>query len=216
MGPNGNGAGPRFHDVITTEAALRAVIGEAGDLVWNKVIAQVDDHCRQFIAKSPFLLIASSDSSGILDVSPKGDPAGFVKVLDDHTLVIPDRLGNRRVDTFRNVLQNPNVGLIFLVPSRRDTLRISGKARIVRDASLLATMAIKGRAPDLALVLHVERALFHCAKSVIRSSLWDPAGWPDATGVSSPAESLLAHARPEGSVADMQKLIDDDIRERLY
>lgn len=216
MGMNGNGPGPHFRDLITTETALREVIGEASELVWDKVIAHVDDHCRQFIAKSPFLLIASSDSSGVLDVSPKGDPAGFVQVLDDHTLAIPDRLGNRRVDTLRNVLQNPNVGLIFLVPGRRDTLRISGKAQIVRDASLLATMAVKGRAPDLALVLHVERTLFHCAKSVIRSSLWDPAGWPDVTGVSSPAESLLAHARPEATVADMQKLIDDDIRERLY
>ncbi len=216
MGPNGNGAGRQFRDVITTEAALRAIIGEASDLVWNKVISHVDAHCRQFIAKSPFLLIASCDSSGVLDVSPKGDPAGFVQVLDDHMLAIPNRLGNRRVDTLRNVLQNPNVGLIFLVPGRRDTLRISGKARIVRDESLLATMTIKGRGPDLALVLHVERALFHCAKSVIRSSLWDPAGWPDATGVSSAAEALLAHARPDATVADMQKLIDDDIRERLY
>jgi PPOX class probable FMN-dependent enzyme len=202
--------------VISTEAELRAVIGQPSELVMNKVVSRLDDHCRQFIAKSPFVLVATCSSSGLLDVSPKGDPAGFVKVLDDRTLAIPDRLGNRRVDTFRNVLENPSIGLIFLIPGRRDTLRVSGKGLIVRDAALRETMAVKGRAPDLALVLDVERALFHCAKCMIRSSLWDPAGWPEVSDVSSPAESLLAHARPAGTVTDMQKLIDDDIRERLY
>lgn len=213
---NGNGVGRRFREVITTEAELRKIIGEPSELVLNKVVASLDGHCRQFIAKSPFVLVATVDAEGLVDVSPKGDPAGFVRVLDDNTLAIPDRLGNRRVDTFRNLLQNPNAGLIFLVPGRRDTLRVSGKAEIVRDGELRATMAVKGRAPELALVLHVERALFHCAKCTIRSSLWDPAGWPDASDVSSPAESLLAHARPQASIADMQKLIDEDIRERLY
>ena len=216
MGLNGNGVVSRFRDVITTPAGLRAVIGEPSELVMSKVVASLDEHCRQFIACSPFVLVATAGASGTLDISPKGDPAGFVKVLDDKTLAVPDRLGNRRVDTFRNVLENPNVALIFLVPGRRDTLRVSGKAEIVRDAELRGTMAVKDRAPELALVLHVERALFHCAKCMIRSSLWDPAGWPDASGISSPAESLLAHARPKASVADMQRLIDDDIRERLY
>lgn len=213
-----NGSAPRgrFADVISTEAELRNVIGEPSKLVLDKVVTRLDEHCRQFIGRSPFVLVATCGQSGLLDISPKGDPAGFAQVLDDSTLALPDRLGNRRVDTFRNILENPNVGLIFLVPGRRDTLRVSGKAEIVRDADLRAGMAVKGRVPELALVLHVERVLFHCAKSTIRSSLWEPAGWPDASAVSSPAESLLAHARPEGTVADMQKLIDDDIRERLY
>lgn len=213
---HGDGARPRFREVIRTEAQLRAVIGEASELVLHKVISRLDEHCRQFIAKAQFLVIATAGNSGLLDVSPKGDPAGFVQVLDEKTLAVPNRLGNRRVDTFRNVLENPNVGLIFLVPGRRDTLRVSGKAEIVRDAALRETMAVKGRAPDLALLVHVERALFHCAKCMIRSSLWEPAGWPDASDVSSPAESLPAHARPQGTAADMQKLIDDDIRDRLY
>jgi PPOX class probable FMN-dependent enzyme len=216
MRANGNGAGRRFREVITSEAELREIIGEPSALVMNKVVPQLDEHCRQFIAKSPFVLVATVDAQGLVDVSPKGDPAGFVRVLDEQTVAIPDRLGNRRVDTFRNLLQNPNAGLIFLIPGRRDTLRVSGKAEVVRDAELRETMAVKGRLPELALVLHVERALFHCAKCTIRSRLWDPAGWPDASDVSSPAASLFAHARPDATVADMQKLIDDDIRERLY
>ena len=216
MGLNESAPRRRFADVISTEASLRQVIGEPSKLVLDKVVTRLDEHCRQFIGKSPFVLVATSGQSGLLDISPKGDPAGFATVLDDRTLALPDRPGNRRVDTFRNILENPNVGLIFLVPGRRDTLRVSGEAEIVRDADLRAGMAVKGRVPELALVLHVERVLFHCAKATIRSSLWEPAGWPDASAVSSPAESLLAHARPQGTVADMQKLIEDDIRERLY
>ena len=216
MGLNGNGTQRQFQDVISTEAELRDVIGAPSDLVLNKVVSSLDEHCRQFIGKSPFVLVATYGQSGLVDISPKGDPAGFVKVLDDHTLALPDRPGNRRVDTFRNILENPDAGLIFLVPRRRDTLRVSGKAQVVRDHDLRASMATNGRLPELALVLHVERVLFHCAKCTIRSSLWEPAGWPDASGISSSAESLLAHARPNGTVVDMQKLIDDDIRERLY
>ena len=207
---------PRFRDVIRTEAALREVVGEASQIVWDKEIARVDEHCRRFIARSPFVLIATRGASGLVDISPKGDPAGFVRVLDEVTVAIPDRLGNRRMDTYRNVIGNPDVGLIFLIPGVRDTLRVSGKGEIVRDADLRATMAVKGRAPDLVLVVHVERTFFHCTKCMVRSSLWDPSGWPDTAGLSSSAEALFAHAQPDATVQDMQTLIEDDIKERLY
>jgi PPOX class probable FMN-dependent enzyme len=118
------------------------------------------------------MLIASADSNGNTDVSPKGDPIGFVKILDDKTLAIPDRLGNKRADTIENILTNPNVGLIFLIPGKTETLRVSGKAQVVRDKALLNSMAVKGKSPDFAIIVTVEEAFFHCSKCMIRSKLW--------------------------------------------
>jgi PPOX class probable FMN-dependent enzyme len=152
----------------------------------------------------------------MLDVSPKGDPAGFVKVIDDRTLAIPDRLGNRRLDTFRNVLGNPNVGLIFLIPGITYTLRISGKAIIVRDLELREAMAIKGKRPDHVLVVEVERVLSHCPKCMIRSGLWEPEAWPDTNDVPTFAETLIAHAKLAETVDVIQAIIDRNNRERLY
>ena len=126
-----------FTDVVSTEAGLREVIGPPVPRSVQKEITRLDVHCRTLIAASPFVLIASSDASGRMDVSPKGDPPGFVQVLDDETLAIPDRPGNRRADTFTNILQNPGVGLLFLIPGKLETLRVNGRARIVRDAALL-------------------------------------------------------------------------------
>jgi PPOX class probable FMN-dependent enzyme len=209
-------AAERFDGVITSEAELRAVVGEPAQRVRDKVIQHLDQHCREFIARSPFLLISSADGTGNLDVSPKGDPAGFVQVLDDHTLAIPDRPGNRRVDTFRNLLQNPKVGLIFLIPGKRETLRVSGTATLVRDAGLRQQMAVGGRVPELALVVSVERALFHCAKCMIRSGLWQPDAWPDTSTMASPAEILVAHARLAETVDEIEVVIEHSARELLY
>lgn len=206
----------RFEDVVTSEAELRAVIGEPSHRARSKVVPRLDEHCRAFIERSPFLVIASHDALGNLDVSPKGDPPGFVQVLDDHTLVIPDRLGNRRLDTFRNLLDNPKVGLIFLIPGKRETLRVSGTAAIVRDAGLRERMAIDGRPPDLALVVRVERALFHCSKCMIRSQLWQPDAWPDISDLASLAEVIVAHARLADTVDEVHSIIERDTRERLY
>jgi uncharacterized protein len=161
-----------FERNITTLAELREVIGEPSSLVADKEIGVLDQHCRDFIGRSPFLLVASTDGQGRVDISPKGDPAGFVQVLDDTTLAIPERLGNHRADTFCNVLQYPYVGLIFLIPGTKNTLRVRGRARLVQDQALLDSMAEKGRSPALALVLDVEGAMFHCAKCIIRSKLW--------------------------------------------
>jgi len=168
---------PAILEVLSTEAAVENVIGKPSPKVLAKVVNHLDDICRSFIARSPFVVVASSDSAGNLDVSPKGDPPGFVCVLDDRTIAIPERLGNRRADTFRNVLQNPNVGLIFIVPDKGETLRISGSARIVRDAWLLERMKVADRVPELALVVTVEEAFVHCTKCMVRSQIWKPETW---------------------------------------
>lgn len=118
------------------------------------------------------------DARGQMDISPKGDPPGFVQVLDESTLAIPERPGNRRADTFTNVLENPMVGLIFFVPGKNETLRISGHAKIVRDRELRESMALRDKTPDFALAVEVQEVSFHCSKGIIRSSLWSPQGWP--------------------------------------
>lgn len=206
----------RFDDVITSEDDLRLVVGHAPQRAIDKVVRVIDEHSRSFIAHAPFVFVASAGTGGMLDVSPKGDPAGFVKVLDEKTLAIPDRLGNRRLDTYRNILQNPNVGLIFVIPGVTYTLRISGKAIIVRDIELRETMAIKGKQPDHVLVVAVEHVLSHCPKCMIRSGLWEPGAWPDTSDLPSFAETLIAHAKLAETVEEMQAVIDQGNRERLY
>ena len=206
----------RFRDVVTSEVAVRAVSGEAHQRALDKVVRVIDDHSRRFIAAAPFMFIASTNADGTADVSPKGDPAGFVKVLDERTLAIPDRLGNGRFDTIRNILVNPGIGLIFLVPGVTYTLRISGEAIIVRDADLLANLAVNGKTPDHALVVAVSRVLSHCPKCMIRSGLWRPDAWPDTAKVPSFAETLIEHARLAESVDAVEAAIETGNRERLY
>ena len=207
---------PRFTDIISSETELEAVLGRPNPGVLAKVVTALDGYCRAFIARSPFVLVGSADAAGNIDMSPKGDAPGFVQVLDDITLAIPDRPGNRRADTFRNVLQNPKVGLIFLVPGKRETLRVGGDARIERDSALRTSMAVDGRMPDLALVVSVREAFIHCAKCMIRSRLWKPEGWPESADLPSLAEFAIAHAGITATVAEVQAVIDADERTRLY
>ena len=161
-----------FTDIVTTTTDLREIVGQPRFWLQPKVMDHLDRRCRNFIAMSPFIIIASVNASGQVDVSPKGDPPGFVRVLDDRTLAIPDRQGNRRCDTFHNIVDNPNVGMIFLVPGRGETLRIAGRARLVRDLAIRQAMSLDGKVPDLATVVAVERAYFHCPKCMARSKLW--------------------------------------------
>ena len=205
-----------FTDVITSEAQLREILGAPSALAANKAITTLDEHCRAIIASSPFLLIASSDAHGNVDVSPKGDPAGFVQVLDDKTLVIPDRPGNRRADTFRNILQNPKVGLIFFVPGKQETFRVSGRAMIVRDLWLRERMVVKGKTPELAIVVNIDEAFLHCAKCVIRSGIWDPEKWPEIESLASLARVAIDHGKLADSEEHVQSLIDESYRDRLY
>ena len=184
-----------FTDTIESIDQIRGILGEPSEAVLSKVIDSIDDVCRGIIQKSPFMLLASSARNGQVTISPKGDPAGFVHVLDDKRLAIPDRLGNRRADTFQNILENPQVGLIFLIPGKAETLRVSGEARIVRDSALRESMAVNGRVPHLALVVYVEQLFMHCAKCVRRSKLWQPEEWPDHSDTASIAEAMIKHAK---------------------
>jgi PPOX class probable FMN-dependent enzyme len=206
----------RFEEVISTHDRLRELINPPSGLVRNKAIGRIDDICRRFIAASPFVMIATRGADGRLDVSPKGDPAGFVAVLDDRTLAIPDRLGNNRLDTLENVLVHSEVGLIFVIPGHNDTLRVSGKARIVRDGPLQHRLAVNGKTPALILVVTVEEAFMHCSKCMVRSRLWRGEEWPDRSSVATLAEAMIAHAAPRETIGEMQAIIDDDRENRLY
>ena len=208
--------GGQFNDVIATEAQLRAVLGHPGQRALDKQIDTLDEHCRGFIAASPFVLIGTGDAASNMDVSPKGDLAGFVRVLDDKTLAIPDRPSNRRADTLRNVIQNPHIGLLFLVPGQEQTLRVNGTAIIARDRWLREKMAVAGKLPELAFVVSVREVFFHCAKCMVRSKLWDNAQWPSAEGVPTLAEALIAHANLDISATELAASLERDTRERLY
>ena len=164
-----------FEKVVTSEERLREVLGHPGERALLKEQARLDEHCRAFIERSPFLLLATSGASGRCDVSPKGDPPGFVLVLDEHRLAIPDRLGNKRLDGMRNILENPHVGLIFLIPGREDTLRVNGRAWIVEDDDILDRMVMGGKRPPFAIGVEVEEAFLHCPRAFMRSGLWDTA-----------------------------------------
>lgn len=210
MGPN-----PSFYEVLTSEAEVDDYLGKPNARVLAKVTDRLDNLCRDFIARSPFLVIASTDAMGRMDCSPKGDPPGFVQILDDRTLAIPERPGNRRADTFRNVLQNPRVGLIFIVPGKGETLRISGTARVVRDLWLREKMAHKGKVPELALVVTVEEVFAHCTKCMVRSRLWDPVAWnPD--GLLTIGSAMVAHGKLDLTVAEMEAIADERVRTSLY
>ncbi len=205
-----------FQEVIATRERLRAIVKEPSRKVSHKAIDHIDDICARFIAASPFVVVATRGGDGRLDASPKGDPAGFVAVLDAKTLAIPDRLGNNRVDGFENLLADPAVGLIFMIPGNGDTLRVSGTGRIVRDQPLQERLAVNGRPPNLVLVVEVEEAFMHCPKAIVRSRLWQPEHWPDTTDVPTLAEAMVEHGRLSDTVPEMQAIIDNDGRQRLY
>lgn len=188
---------------VTSADELRAYVGEPMPRAVSKERVRLHRRDRDWLAASPMCLIATSDAAGTCDVSPKGDPPGFTHVIDDTTIAIPDRPGNRRVDGFLNILQNPHVGLIYLIPGRRETLRINGRARIVREAPFLDEMMVKGHRPALALLVEIEQIFFHCPKALMRSALWDPATWnPDAL----PSHATLVKdvQRTEETLAELE------------
>ena len=206
----------KFSDVITSEAQLREILGEPSQLAANKAVKTLDEHCRNFIASSPFIVIASSDAAGNVDISPKGDPAGFVQVLDERTLAIPDRPGNRRADTFRNILQNPQIGLFFFIPGKQETFRVSGKAIIVRDLALRQSMAIRGKTPEFAIVVTIDEAFLHCAKCVIRSGIWEQEKWPDLDNLASLARVMIDQGKLKDDEKKVQAAINESYSDRLY
>jgi len=179
---------------ITDEANLRTLHHPPMRRATDKILRGLDRHCRRIISLSPFCVVATQGPNGA-DISPRGDPAGFVRVLDELTLLIPDRIGNNRLDTMTNLLVNPRIALLFLVPGMNETLRINGTARITDDARLLAPSAVNNRPPKVGLVVAIEEALLHCAKALIRSALWDGSKHIDRASLPTYAQMLLDHVK---------------------
>ncbi|WP_448610566.1 pyridoxamine 5'-phosphate oxidase family protein [Geodermatophilus sp. URMC 60] len=203
-----------MHD-ITTEAELAELLGEPTRAAVAKERTTLDELDRQWLAASPFCLVATSGVDGSCDVSPKGDPPGFALVLDDRTIALPERAGNRRADGYRNVLANPHVGLLFVIPGRGDTLRVNGRARLTRDPALLDRMVVRGHRPLMALVVEVEQVFSHCAKAFLRSELWEPASWaPGAV----PSRAVIAHRleRRGERLEDIERYYGEQYSAGLY
>ena len=200
---------------IRDAAALRGQFGPVGPLAARKVLDHIDDYGRRFIALAPFLVVASADKAGHVDASPRGDAPGFVAVADSRTLVIPDRRGNNRIDTFLNLLESPGVGLIFLVPGIDETFRVNGTAALTQDAALLEPMRAQGKVPAAGLVVQVREAFFHCGKAMIRSGLWDPARHV-ARDTFPSLGRILSDQTAATDVAEAEATIADAYRTRLY
>src|SRR3954464_15676343 len=182
---------------IADEAELRAVIGAPTPLVAGKIADRLNHLTRQFVERSPFVCVATARPDGGLDVSPRGDPAGFVRILDDQTLLIPDRPGNRIADTLTNVLADPRIALLFLIPGVGDSFRVNGTAVITDDAELLAPSSVEGKQPKLGLVVAIDEAYTQCSKALIRSDLWNPEKHVDRAELPSGGEILRSLSDPE-------------------
>jgi PPOX class probable FMN-dependent enzyme len=200
---------------IASETELRELLGEPGLRAATKDRVRLHERDREWLAASPFCLVATAGADGTCDVSPKGDPPGFTYVLDDTTIAIPERPGNRRADGFRNILTNPHLGLLYLVPGRAETLRINGRARLVREAPFFDEMIVKGNRPQLAIVVEVEQIFFHCPKAFLRSSLWKPETWnPDA--LPSHAQIVKSVMRTPETLEELERYYGPEYAERLY
>ena len=200
---------------VLSEAELRDLLGEPAARSVTKERPRLHQRDREWLAASPFCLIATADAGGRCDVSPKGDPPGFTYIIDDRTIAIPDRPGNRRADGFRNVLANPYAGTIYLVPGRTETLRINGRARLLRDAPFFDELIVKGNRPRLALVIDIETIFFHCAKALMRSKMWRPETWhPD---VLPPHATIVKEVQdtPE-TLAELERHYGPSYQDLLY
>lgn len=206
---------PAGYVPISSEAELRDLLGEPSGRAVTKDRTRLHDRDKEWLAASPFCLIATADASGNCDVSPKGDPPGFTFVLDDATIAIPERPGNKRADGFRNILSNPQVGTIFLVPGRGETLRINGRARLLRDAPFFDDMVVKGHRPQLALVLDIQQIFFHCPKAFLRSSLWKPETWNPGVLPSPAAITKSVQETPE-TLEELETYYGPGYADRLY
>lgn len=201
---------------VTSEAELRELMGDPKERSVKKERRSLHAHDRAWLAASPFCLIATAGAGGTCDVSPKGDPPGFTLVLDDTTLAIPDRPGNRRADGFMNVLANPHVGLIYLVPGREETLRINGRARLVREAPFFDDLVVRGHRPTLALVAEIEQVYFHCAKAFKRSSLWRSDTWPDPATLPSMAQIVKDVQPAKETFEELEQYYQEGQEKQLY
>jgi PPOX class probable FMN-dependent enzyme len=206
-----------FDDVLTTEQELRTLIGVPGPRSVLKERHSLDEHTRAFIAHSPFVLLATSDANGRCDVSPKGDAPGFVHIVDDRRLIIPERPGNKRFDGMLNILSNPHVGMIFLVPGRQETLRVNGKASITRDPELLNRCVAQGKVPLVAIGVEIEQCFLHCPKAFIRSRLWNHQTWPAPDALPTMACVLFDQIKPaDATLEDYERAVEEGNTKGLY
>jgi uncharacterized protein len=190
---------------ITDEDELRALIGHPQETVVAKIADHLNELTRQFIERSPFVCVATAAAGGGLDVSPRGDPAGFVQILDDHTLLIPDRPGNRIADTLTNLLSDPRIALLFLIPGVGDTFRVNGRAVIVEDPELLASSAVEGKVPRLGILIEVEEAYTQCSKALIRSDLWNPERHIERSELPRQGEIMRSLTTPDFDVDEYER-----------
>lgn len=200
---------------VTSARELESIVGTPEPRTANKARDRLHSVDRAWLAAAPLAFVATSDEHGHVDVSPKGDPAGFAAVLDDTTIALPERTGNRRADGFHNILRNPHVGLLFVIPGRGDTLRINGRATIVRDAPFIDDMVVRGHRPALALLVEIDEVFFHCSKAFLRSKAWQPETWaPDAA----PRRALIAQAveRQGDSLDVLDEYYGPSYAERIY
>jgi uncharacterized protein len=204
-----------FSDVLASADEVAALYGAPVEAVVNKVIDHLDSHCRDFIALAPFVLVATADAHGGCDVSPKGGAPGFVQVLDERRLAIPDAPGNRLVFSLRNVVASGRAGLLFLIPGLEETLRVNGRAWLTRDPAVLERLASDAKPPKIAIGVEVEEAFLHCAKAFKRSGLWQPDEWPSIEGLARPAQIWRDHMALDMTTREVQEFVDDDYENNL-
>lgn len=211
---------PKPDYVIREEAALRELFPPTHELAAKKSLAMLDKHARDFIERSPFLCLGTQNADGKADVSPRGDPPGFVKVLDAKTLAIPDRPGNNRLDSLANIVSNPSVGLLFVIPGFDDTLRVNGQARLVVDPELLQALSMNARSPKVAIVVEITSVFMHCAKAFRRSHLWDPEKFQDRDDMPSLMKIIKdqTDATPvsDAELSELDRKLEDSYRKTLY
>ena len=204
----------RSHQV-TTEDDLYAINGVPHESIVNKHTPYLTPLLEEFIAKSPFFLIATADGAGNCDVSPKGDPTGTVHIIDSRTIAIPDRPGNRRIDGHRNILENPHIGLIFIIPNVDETVRVNGRAFVTSDPELMESMAVQNRAPKLAMIVEIDEVYMHCARAFLRSGLWKPESWPDPDTIPT-LGAIMCEQKDLPPPDESQGKRQEEYRQRLY
>ena len=207
----------RFSERIHSAEELASIIGTPSEFSLKKELKALDEHMRRFIAHSPFVIVSTHSADGRCDASPRGDAPGFIHVIDDRTLLIPDRFGNKRVDSFRNILETGRIGLLFLVPGFGETLRVNGRAVIIRDETWLTPLTAQGKRPLVAVAVEVEECFLQCAKALIRSKLWVSHERPSLQSLPCAAEMFHDQVQmPEFDVPKLQALLDEAYRSKLY
>jgi PPOX class probable FMN-dependent enzyme len=205
-----------FATALSSADQLAELYEPAAERAWAKDIGKLDEAATRLIAASPLVVVASQDADGRADATPRGGPPGFVAILDEHHLAIPDATGNRRLDTLTNVIATGQVGLLFLIPGRDQTLRVNGRACVSAAPEILEAAGAVGKPPRTAIVVRADEVYAHCPKAFVRSHLWDPATWPSPDTVPTPAEVMLAHLRdPTRTLAEEQEYLDEALRSRL-